>query len=288
MHLVDSSVIGGVIACAGGVIAGAGFALLLHPDAPSSLVFVVVDSIWFPLLAGIIASIAFATGKPLKSRLIWSGIRHLFGQGLHTSRLLLWISLSRSSLKVTWFGQRLHTSRLSLWISLPNSSLKVTQCHLADSDFFIMTQPTRLRRSNASCSHTLETCWQTTFGIKIVFITRWEWNPHFNSPLVALKEEKRTWHACSDHRFRFLKTALESRMIFSGVLHSFGQGLYSSGLLLWISVSRLSLIVTVYHSLIFYCGEIPHLVKNHMVFFNAPTMDLKIPFVIERNLFAAH
>ncbi len=92
--------------------------------------------------------------------------------------------------------------------------------------------------------------------------TWWGWNPHVNSTPMAQKDEKRTKHACFGLHLSFLRVEWEhtcrrktsvwvdcckplvSRLICFGICHSFGQGKDKSGRMLWISLSRLSPIIT--------------------------------------------
>ncbi len=106
--------------------------------------------------------------------------------------------------------------------------------------------------------------WYSPCFEELVARTWWGWTPRFNSMPMAPKEEKRTKHACFELYLSFLRVEweytlsrrckisvrvdcckpLESRLILSGICHSFGWGNDSSGHMLWISLSRPSLNVT--------------------------------------------
>ncbi len=107
-------------------------------------------------------------------------------------------------------------------------------------------------------------CWHSPCFEELFARTWWGWTPHFNSAPMASKEEKRTKHACLELRLRFLRVEwehtlsrrhktsvqvdphklLESRMFCPGIYNSFGWGKDKSGSMIWISLSRLSPIVT--------------------------------------------
>ena len=87
---------------------------------------------------------------------------------------------------------------------------------------------------------------------ELIAKTWWEWTPPFNAAPVAQKDEKRTRHACFELRLICLKLILEWKKTFCRLntalsaerckpLESFDQELLVTGLLLWISSSRLSL-----------------------------------------------
>ena len=101
--------------------------------------------------------------KPLESRLILSGICHLCGRELVSTGILLWISLSRSSLNVTW----LVTICLSwAWITLLTASNVYEEVNWVVESVLLLGSSAscfwslnitpfdeRLPGSNASCSN---------------------------------------------------------------------------------------------------------------------------------------